>query len=196
MRADLDQSLIIFIIGVLSLCGLALFYFGRYLVRKEKSLREIIVGETKHLIESVKKSKEENEMCEMLSSVALYTQNGVIIANAFGQVLWVNRAHIQMFDYDTAGLKINGGEDTLISASCCPNIELYVKQAVQTKQSVRYETCTLDRYAKKLWVSSLLSPVFNEKDELKRFIIIDTDITELKQSMPALGIDYKELIDV
>jgi len=196
MTPELDLSLVIFVVGVLLLCGFALYYFSRYLIRKEKNLRRIISEETRHLIESVKLSKEENEMCEMLSSVALYTQNGVIIANVYGQVLWVNRAYIEMFDYDSAGLKTNGGEDTLISASCCPNIELYVKQAVQTKQSIRYETCTLDKNDEKLWVSSLLTPVFNDHDELKRFIIIDTDVTELKQPIKEYGMDLKELLHV
>ena len=191
-----DQTTIIFAGTVLTLTGITFLYFGFYLIRKEKRLRKIILNETEHLIETIRELCEENERCEMLSSVALNTQNGVIIANADGQVLWVNRAYKQMSGYDPAGLKTNGGTDTLISASCCPDIALYVKEAVRMKQSVRYETCTNDKRGKKLWVSSLITPVFDLAGELKQFVIIDTDITELKQLKEEIGLDYAAVVEI
>jgi len=190
-----ELAVIISVISLTVMAGVMLFIIGRYVMYKENRLNETIRLETQFLSEEVKRLSVDSKRCEMLSSVALNTQNGVIIADAEGEIIWINRGFRQMTGYDLEGLKKNRG-DTLIAASCCPNIELIINQALRMMQSIRYETYTYNKRGKKLWVSSLITPVFDEDSNLKQFVIIDADITELKQMKAEIGMSNTAVMEI
>ncbi|NIR52081.1 PAS domain S-box protein [candidate division KSB1 bacterium] len=49
-----------------------------------------------------------------------------------------------------------------------------------------YETTNTTKDGKEYWVSSTLTPIWDENDKLKKLVVIDTDIAERKKTEKAL----------
>lgn len=116
---------------------------------------------------------------ESLASVTRFTPSGVIIADENGEITYINSGFSKMTGYTLEKLKKNRGR-TIMEASCSPNIIEIINEALHYKKSITYETHTFTKYCKKIWLSSTLTPVFDKKGNLKKFVIVDTDITPYK----------------
>ena len=155
----------------------SLFVLKKRIAQKEKRIREIIRKKTEKLMNEVERLKKENETLEMLSSVAIHTESCVIITDENGEIQWTNPGFTKKTGYTLEKFKKTKG-NTIMEASCQPNIINIINEAIQYKKSITYESYAYTKYCKKFFISSLLSPIFNEQGELTRFVIIDTDISK------------------
>jgi len=135
------------------------------------------------LTRKIKRLEHENDKLEMLSSVAMNTENGVVITDNEGQIEWVNPGFTRMTGYTLSKLKEERGS-TIFEASYSPNIVNIINNTITFKKSISYETKMYTKYDKKLWISSLNTPIFTEHGMLKRIVIIDTDISKYNKSIP------------
>lgn len=115
--------------------------------QKENCLREIIREKTGRLSSEVEKLKHDNEMLEMLSSVALQTESCVFITDENGEIKWVNPGFTQKTGYSLESFKRVKG-NTIMEASCNPNIINIINEALQLKKSVTYESYFYTKYLK------------------------------------------------
>lgn len=124
-----------------------------------------------------KKQQFEKEM-QRLSLVAEKTQNLVVIADKKGLIEYVNPAFEQKTGYSLdevigkkPGYFLHGPETD--PAHVQSNRENLKKLKPFTQEILNYT-----RSGEKYWVSITFSPVFNENNELTRFIAIEQEITE------------------
>lgn len=182
------------LIAVLGAGIASLFALRKKIIQKEKRIREIIQRKTKKFTSEIEQLKKENEMLEMLSSVALHTENCIFITDENGEIQWANPGFTKKTGYTLEKFKKVKG-NTIMEASCNPDIINIINEALQYKKSIIYESFAYTKYCKKFFISSLLSPIFNEKGELKRFVIIDTDISKyilLKDNVEKIAQEFSE----
>lgn len=178
-----DYVLIMAFISLLALAGLIgagiaiIFSLRKKIISKEKRIAEIISKKTEKLILENGRLKKDIALFEMLSSVALHTESAVFVANENGEIEWVNQGFTNITGYSLEKFKKNRGS-TIMEASCHPDIIQIINKALQYKKSIAYETHTFTKNCRKIFLSSLLTPIFDEHGELKRFVIIDTDISK------------------
>ncbi|MFQ5675264.1 MAG: PAS domain S-box protein [bacterium] len=120
-----------------------------------------------------------------LSLVASETDNAVIIADADGLIEWVNQGFTRMYGLTLQELKDSKGEYISV-ASDNPDIEATLQTALHEKKSVVYDSVSRTRDGRELYLSSTLTPIFDQNGDLESIVIIDTDITELKRQEKAL----------
>ncbi|MDH4474067.1 MAG: ATP-binding protein [Fluviicola sp.] len=162
-----DQSKIrnLLVIGVL----LAFFLTGGiYLRYREKTrIHKMMV--------------EKNVLLQKLSIVASETMNGVIITDKYGIPEWMNEGYQRMFGWDSIQDFIrHTGEDFLsLSSLTLEELRNYQQIAIKERKSITYQSHNQTKSGKRLDIQSSMTPVFNERDELSYWVLVETDITEI-----------------
>ncbi len=147
---------------------------------------------------------EVNDITEMLtqeqtmrqmSLVAENTSNAVILSDAEGRIEWVNRAFEQITGYTLAEVKGKFPRSFLHGAKTDKKTEsLIIEQARQQKNFVG-DIINYKKDGSPYWIHLNLSPIVrNGKTE--NIVVIQTDITELKQQAEKISNQYKQLRDV
>ena len=130
---------------------------------------------------------------EKLSIVASETDNGVIICEPDGTLEWINDGMVRLLGYTLEEWKGHG--NTLQEISHDPDIDEKVNKSIAAKQAVSYESLNITKDGRKLWVHSSLTPILNEQGRIKKLVVIDTDITERKQTENIIREKNREITD-
>lgn len=130
---------------------------------------------------------------EKLSIVASETDNGVIICGPNGTLEWVNAGMIRLLGYTLEEWKKQG--ETIQEISHNPDIQEKVDKSISSKQTVSYESLNISKDGRKLWVHSTLTPILNKKGDIKKLVVIDTDITERKYAENIIHEKNREITD-
>lgn len=184
---------------VVGLMAMAIYTFIKY--RLKALQRENIVLEqrvTERTFEIEKQSKiieEKNKALEQLSLVASKTDNVVLILDADGRLEYVNESFEKRNNISFEDLKKNHGE-TIYELSNNANIKEIINDAIINKRSVNYESLNKkSNVVNDAWESSTLTPIFDDHGQLKKIIIIDTDVTERKKQEQIIFQKNKDITD-
>lgn len=126
--------------------------------------------------------EEKNFELEKLSIVARETANGVFITNAEGEMEWFNEGFSKVFGYYSIEEYREKRGSSIFQVSGHSRIREIVQEAIDKKASVVYENATPTVSGESLWIKTTLTPIFNEKGELKKLVFVETDVTELKKA--------------
>ncbi len=135
-----------------------------------------------------------NSQLEKLSAIARETDNSVAILNPDGTFEWLNKSCKRIHGLSKKQIKKNE-KLNIFKISINNNIEEHFKTCLQEKKSVFYES-TIVRNDKKIWLQTTLTPLLDEKGNVKNLIAIDTDISQLKETEIKIEIQNKELINL
>ncbi|MES2555177.1 MAG: ATP-binding protein [Bacteroidota bacterium] len=124
---------------------------------------------------------EKNVLLQKLSIVASETMNGVIITDKDGTPEWMNEGYQRMFGWDSIEDFIqHTGEDFLsLSSLTLEELRNYQQIALNERRSITYQSHNQTKSGKRLDIQSSMTPVFNERDELSYWVLVETDITEI-----------------
>lgn len=117
---------------------------------------------------------------EKLSLVASNTHNGVMILDKDGNLEYVNDGFVQLSGYTRDELVADKGSN-ILEISANPDIAHVWERVLRDRIPVSYLAINQDKSGKSRWLSTTLSPVFNEKGEVQKIVGIDTDFTENKR---------------
>ena len=136
--------------------------------RVRKLLEERVEIKTKQLTEK-------NLELEKLSLVASKTDNAVMVADAEGKIDWVNDAFIRMIERSEGIVGINVSQLNLYK-----NVDEEILEAVAEKKSKIFESNFQSGNKTETWISTTLTPVFDDRLKLKELVFVDTNITASK----------------
>lgn len=111
-----------------------------------------------------------------LSLVASETDNAVMIFDEHMELEWVNTGYTKMtgFVLDETR-RIKGG--TLKDLTTNTDVLFHLDDCIRLRRSFIYESEITHKNGEHRWASSTLTPILNEKGQLKNIVVIDTDIT-------------------
>jgi len=154
-----------------------------------------IIKEQKNIIEEQKRGFEQkNIQLERLSIVASETENVILIMGADGTLEWVNDSFVRLNAIGLEELKKLKG-NTIFEISNNPNIRKIIEESVRDKKTISYESLNKTRDGKTIWESSTLTPIFGPGGELRKLIIIDTDVTARKIAEEEVIQKNKDIVD-
>jgi PAS domain S-box-containing protein len=162
-----------------ALIYLFLQYRLKSLQKKNSLLEEKVKERTFEIEKQSEIIEEKSKELELLSLVASKTDNVVLILDPEGRIEYVNESFVRLNHITLEELRKKG--ETIYESSNNPDIRATVNEAVKNKRSVKYESLNKIEGQPDVWEASTLTPIFNEKGELKQIIIIDSDITESKK---------------
>lgn len=142
-------------------------------LRRDKELLEETVKE--RTLEVVKQNME----LEKLSIVASKTDNGVLICGPHGEIEWANAGLTRLLGYTFEELKQKG--NTIEELSSNPDIRQIIHQSIENKKSSTYQVLNITKDGQERWTQSTLTPILDESGNIKKLVVIDTDISERKK---------------
>lgn len=174
----LQKNLIyIFIVVSAIILTLAFFIFRMYRAKRKDN---ILLAEQKTEIERQAKELEAvNIELEKLSIVASKTSTAVTILDSQGNFEWINAAFTRTYGYTLQLLKNEMGEN-ILSANTNPKVREIIKRCIDKKESAIYENIVETREGEKKWAQTNITPILDIKGNVQKFVLIDSDITDLK----------------
>jgi PAS domain S-box-containing protein len=172
------------IISFLMFMGTLYIYFrlrSSNFRRVRRTLEERVEVKTKQLVEK-------NLELEKLSLVASRTDNAVLIADTNGTIEWVNDGFIRLFAIPKE--KVIGNK--LSDINVYSNISNQLNEVIQHRHSRIFESNVNTFNKKNVWISSTLTPIYDESGTLKKFILVDADITTSRQMQQQIEASLKE----
>lgn len=134
--------------------------------------REELLTQSEHL-------QEMNVELERLSLVASKTDTAVAIADHKGRFTFVNQGFIELFGYNLEELKKLIGRDIRTVIDKMKILPL-LEKALELKQSLHHTSTIITKYGEKKWIKTVLNPIFNENEKVSQYIMLQTDVSELK----------------
>jgi PAS domain S-box-containing protein len=147
---------------------LLIFIYVRY--KDRVSSNEVILSKNKQL--------------ERLSIVASNTNNGIKITNPQGVISWVNEGFVRLYGWNSAEefFEKKGNSIYDLSGLTRAEISAFIEHAIETKESVVFQAFKELKNQEQKYIQTSLTPVFDEHDELKFLVYVDTDITDLLEA--------------
>jgi diguanylate cyclase (GGDEF)-like protein/PAS domain S-box-containing protein len=121
-----------------------------------------------------------------LAQIAQMANEGVVVTNLPGHILWTNAAFAKITGYtahEALGKKINGllhGKDTDLAVS------KRIQRALERREAIQAEILYYRKNNEPCWFSLSISPMAAGQDEDVQFAAIITDITEAKEARDEL----------
>ncbi|MCK4922946.1 MAG: PAS domain-containing protein, partial [Bacteroidales bacterium] len=168
---------------------------------KYKALQEIIVLEEKQeknhqQAEELKAQTESlsaaNIELEKLSLVASKTDNSIIIMDGNGNFEWVNEGFKKRYGMNLNKFIKAHGKNLLENSSNKEIIHIFEK-IKKNKTPCIYESQSTNAAGEKIWSQTTISPILDKNGEIIRLIVIDTDISKIKEAEAQIGKQRDEL---
>ncbi len=186
-----------FWVMVIIIAFLVIYSFVKYrlkaLQKENLILEEKVAQRTKEIEKQSEIIAEANKELEQLSIVAARTDNVVLILNPDGDIEYVNESFTRLNRITLKEIlekKLN-----IFTSSNNSRIKDFVDEAVSTKRSIKYESFNTKNPDNQVWEASTLTPIFDENDQIKKLIIIDSDITESKKQQKIIEQKNKDITD-
>jgi PAS domain S-box-containing protein len=186
------NALLIFSVLLGFILILSFFLFRSY--RTQKRQNKILANQKNEIELQAVQLEQVNKELEKLSIVASETSNAVAILRPNGKYEWVNAGFTRMYGYTLQLLRNEVGED-IFTASNHPQIKEIVDRCIESQSPVSYESQVITRDNKTRWSQTTISPTVNNQDMVDRLVLIDTDITEVKEAEAEIAKQNKKITD-
>ncbi len=203
------RSTVAYIIYILILIGLIIVGIRLYTynLRKRNEKLEKLVRERTREIEmkniELEQQKEEiqaqaeelaevNQQLQKLSLIAERTNNAVLLTDKDGNFIWVNPGFTKIFGYTLEELKTLISPN-IISQRTPDHIKKLINKSLKEKKTVEYEAQFTTKDGRKIWVHTTLTPVLDENNEVVNLIVIDSDVTKIKEAEQKIRIQNESI---
>jgi len=129
-----------------------------------------------------------------LSLVASKTNNAIVIMDSEGNLEWLNEAFTAFSGYTLPDL-FEANVKTIHALTTNTDFKQIFNKCVSNKKPVVYESKHDGKNGQIIWIANTLTPILDEKGEIKKFIIIATDITERKTAEDIIKEKNKDITD-
>ena len=146
----------------------------------------------KEIQEQTRQLENKNKELEKLFITTQKTDNSIVIADANGEIEWVNEGFTRMYGYSLPEFIEEKGL-SLVSASSYPYIEETINEIIKTKKSISYNTRGNNKWNKSIWMRTTVTPITDENGEIYKLVAIDSDITKLKEAEEEILIQKEEI---
>lgn len=128
----------------------------------------------------ITKRKKAEQEARLLSVVAAYTDNAVVITDAAGYIEWVNAAFEKITGYQLPEIIGQKPGKFLQGPESQPEAIRELATAIHEKRTAYVEIINYHKSGKKYWIQIYLSPVLDQDGEVTRYIAIESEITQRK----------------
>lgn len=137
--------------------------------------------------------KEEIQQLSSQTLVDEFTNNLVIIVDDTGRISWVNNAFVNTMQYSIHEIIGKRPSEFIHGPLSDLNTSARIKEAIKNKQAFKEEIIHYTKNKTPIWILADGQPIFDFKNKLIQYLIVETDITIQKQQEEALNRSESEL---
>ena len=153
----------------------------RLLMEDQFVQSEALIEKEKQLSDALEVSERVRTEMENLSMVASRTDNAVIITDAQGQILYVNEGFERITEYSKEEVMGKKPGSFLQGPDTNPEHVRRIREGLESKKPFSQEIVNYSKSGKPYWLSISITPVFDERGLVEKFIAIESEITEQKK---------------
>ena len=195
IKAPYYKTIWAYLFYIITISSIVVLWY-RYRTRALRIAKEILEDKVE---DRTKELQVKNVELEKLSLVASETDNAIMIFDAKLNLEWVNTGFEKLTEYSLEEYrKVRGA--TLKDISSNKDVAVFINDIITEKKSIVYESEVLSKSGKHYWLSSTLTPIFNEQGDLKSIVVIETDITlrkkmeeQIKAALDEKGLLLREI---
>ena len=131
---------------------------------------------------------------EQLALVANGTDSGVLIADRAGRILWANASYIRITGFDRTEVEGHFPQDILARYGGIGAMKVLFESAADGEARM-VETISLTRQGGQYWASIEARPIRDRRGTIRNYILVETDISDRKQTEIKLKRSRTELQD-
>ncbi|RLD64656.1 MAG: hypothetical protein DRJ01_00175 [Bacteroidetes bacterium] len=128
-----------------------------------------------------------------LSLIVDNTNNSYIIFDINGEIEWANKGFYNIYGYSIDEYKKLFGT-SIFSTSTNGNISKIINRCIVNKRSIDYISSCKTKEGKTKWLNTTITPILNKNNEIEKFIAVESDITQLKESEEALSQQKEDMM--
>lgn len=121
------------------------------------------------------------EEVKLLSLVANETNNSIVITDAEGLVIYVNRGFTELTGYSLADVLGKKPGHLLQGPHTDPATIELIRSKIKDREPFYNEILNYDRNKRPYWISLAINPVFDKANQLVNYISVQANITETKE---------------
>ncbi len=183
-------ALMVFAFLMIIIIILAIWNFRNY--RKMRKQNVVLEHQKNEIAAQAEELEKANLELEKLSIVASQTSNAVSILGKNGKFEWINAGFTKLYGYTLQLLKQELDEDIEKNPVYKGIVETFEK-AVSEKESYYFEHEAITRAKKKIWVQTAITPIIGYEGELKQVVLIDSDISVIKEAEQQIAKKNKDI---
>ncbi len=168
------------------------FLVSLYIRRRTKKLRRIKTRLEKQVKIRTAQIEAQNAELSKLSIIAEKTDNAVSVFDPEGKLLWCNDAFNKIYGYTAEEFSAVKGTRVFKTHEFQSVRDAY-QNCLKTKQSVRYEFFTTNRYDEGVWIQTTLTPIVDTHGNIVQLIAVDTDVTNIKNADEEIRFQKEQL---
>ncbi|MBX3491467.1 MAG: response regulator [Parvibaculum sp.] len=131
---------------------------------------------------------------EQLALVANGTDAGVLIADRDGRIVWTNAGYTAMTGFSHQELEDRTPHE-ILTEHAGAGAPAVLAESIGDGEARNVETIGLTRDGKQYWATVEVRPIRDIQGEIRNFIVIENDITAMKETEIALKRSRQELQD-
>ena len=167
-RGDLSTTAFLVNVTALIMMGLMLWKMFAHLAQREARTH---LAEREMIMRS--------EEAERLALVAKYASDGVLLMDADLNIMWVNQQFTNTTGY-TAEFAVGKSPGAFLNHPDTSKETLAkLKSAVESKEGVKLRILNKTRDGRSIWVDTHQTPVIDDDGNLKAFIAVERDATDM-----------------
>ncbi len=163
-------------------------------ITKIKEAENEILRQNQMISDQASELESKNFELEKLSLVASKTDNSVVIADLNGEIEWVNHGFTRLLGMTFEEFADEYGTN-LFTTSLNPDIVDQIAEGIAFKKSINYTSKTHTKNGKIIWIQTSMTPIFDNKGELRKFIAIDADVTKIKLAEEEIARQKEKITD-
>jgi PAS domain S-box-containing protein len=164
----------------------------QYQQNQNLTILETLHKQKNEIQEQTQKLKATNLELEKLSLVAKKTDNTILIADIDGDVEWVNDSFIHIFNYTERDLNFMNYDDKILM-EIVRILNEGISKCKEANKPYSFSFNFRDQKKEKHWYQTSVSPIFNAVGEMIKFIVIGSDITQVKLAEMEIKIQHTEI---
>ncbi len=145
----------------------------------DTDITEIIRAEHK-IVQQSQELQQTNKELEKLSIVVEKTDNSALITNDTGYIEWVNQAFVDTFGTLEEYKAQRGGN--FITGIKDFEAKDKIKDMYRFKKPITFNQLAINNKQEKIWLQANLTPVLDENNNISKIIIVNADISALKEA--------------
>lgn len=135
----------------------------------------------------------QSEQLRLLAAVAAHTDNAVIITDAEGKAVWVNRGFEKLTGYTLEDVRGRVPGKLLQGPETDPNTVARIREKLRKKEPFVEEILNYSRDGRPYWLRLYITPLTDELNRVTHFMAIELDITEDKKRIQQLEAQLRDI---
>ncbi len=138
------------------------------------------------VILDITEQKRQQQLTEQLSKVVELSQEGILITDPQGRIIWANKGFEAMSGYALAEMLGQKPGHLLQGPDTDPMAVAYMSKKLQEQEPFSTEILNYHKDGHRYWLKINVYPQFDEQGQLKAFMAIETDISSGKRAQQQL----------